>query len=148
VITIIGGVAAIVTNVWKVSKDLHDLINGIKNAPRHIQTISDDLRGLYVALGALQGLLPKLDTNRESTDLVPMFEPIFESLQLNLENCFHVLVETSTKLGRYTKPSGGMGQNKWTAFRWQFKEKDIAELRGQLAAYKMTVNLALATANL
>lgn len=144
VITIIGGVAAIVTNVWKVSKDLHDLINGIKNAPRHIQTISDDLRGLYVALGALQGLLPKLDTSRVPTDL----EPIFESLQLNLENCFHVLVETSTKLGRYTKPFGGMGQNKWTAFRWQFKEKDIAELRGQLTAYKMTVNLALATANL
>ena len=52
VITIIGGVAAIVTNVWKVSKDLHDLINGIKNAPRHIQTVSDDLGGLYIALGA------------------------------------------------------------------------------------------------
>lgn len=143
-LTLICGVSAIVSNAWKISKDLYELIDGIKNAPTHISAISGDLQGLYMVLGVLQGLLPSLDVNQLHRGLIP----IFESLHLNMDNCFATLIETFKKLIRYTTVTGEVKMSKWVAFRWQFKEKDIGLLRGHLAAYKMTVNLALATANL
>ncbi|KUJ16412.1 uncharacterized protein LY89DRAFT_734507 [Mollisia scopiformis] len=143
VITLISGLATIVTNVWKVSKDLHDLIEGIRNAPQHVRVIMDDVHGLTIVLGALQGLLPNVDASRFPTDLVP----IFESLQLNLDNCFSILMELSRKLIRYTNAAGEISKSRWMAFRWQFTEKGVNEFRSHLAAYKMTVQLAISTAN-
>jgi hypothetical protein len=61
VITLISGVAAIVTNVWRVSKELYDIIEGIRNAPTHVRIIMVDVDGLYIVLGALQGLLPNVN---------------------------------------------------------------------------------------
>lgn len=98
VVTLISGVATIVTNVWRVSKDLYDIIEGIRNAPMHVRVIMVDVDGLYIVLGALQGLLPNVDASRLRADLVP----VFESLQLNLNNCCSILIELSRKLIRYT----------------------------------------------
>jgi hypothetical protein len=144
VITLISGVATIVTNVWRVSKDLYDLIEGIRNAPNHVRVIMVDVHGLYIVLGVLQGLLPNVDASRLRTDLVP----IFESLQLNLNNCCSVLIELSRKLIRYTNAAGEISRSRWLAFRWQFTEKGVKEFRDHLAAYKMTVHLAISTATL
>jgi hypothetical protein len=144
VITLISGVTAIVTNVWRVSKDLYDIIEGIRNAPTHVRVIMVDVDGLYIVLGALQGLLPKVDASRLRADLVP----VFESLQLNLNNCCSILIELSRKLIRYTNAAGQISMSKWMAFRWQFTEKDVKEFRDHLTAYKMTVQLAISTANL
>ena len=144
VITLISGVAAIVTNVWRVSKELYDIIEGIRNAPEHVRIIMADVEGLYIVLGALQGLLPNVNARRLRADLVP----IFESLQTNLGNCCSSLIEFSRKLIRYTNAAGQISKSKWMAFRWQFTEKDVKEYRDHLTAYKMTVQLAISTANL
>lgn len=145
-ISIISGLTTVVATVWSLGKQLCDLIEGMKNAPRNIENITGELKGLHVVLGVLHGLLPQLDANKNNPDLVP----IFEVLQSNLDDCCHDLQDLFEKLAQYSNPSGETNVKKrsWAAFRWQFKEKEIKELRDHLAAYKMTVNVALATANL
>lgn len=112
VISLIGGVATIVTKVWTVSKDLYDIIQGIRNAPIHIRATMVDVDGLYIVLGALQGLLPKVDASRLRADLVP----VFESLELNLNNCCSILIQFSRKLIRYTNAAGQISMSKRMAF--------------------------------
>jgi hypothetical protein len=143
-ITIIAGVISIVGNVWKISKDLYELIDGIMNAPRHIIAISNDVQALYVVLGTLQGLLNDV---REGDQLQAACVPIFETLQQPLDNCLSICTELSAKLNKYTKPTGDVRRSKWTAFRWQFTEKETDTYRRYLAAYKSTVTIALTSAN-
>jgi hypothetical protein len=69
VIAIVAGFSAIVTNVWRVSQHLYELIDGIKNAPRHICAISEVVQGFYIVLGSLQGLLRDLDAVSQKSNL-------------------------------------------------------------------------------
>jgi len=128
-ITIVAGVTTIVGNVWRISKDVYELIDGVGNAPKHIFALAQDVRGLYGVLGSLQ-------------------IPIFEGLQQPLDHCFWAFRELQMKICKYIKPTGDPRQSKWAAFRWQFTEKDTNVYRSHLASYKLTVDVALATANL
>jgi hypothetical protein len=143
-ITIVAGVTTIVGNVWRISKDVSDLIEGIENAPKHILAVSQDVRGLYGVLGPLQGLLQDLKGDRLPENVVP----IFEGLQQPLDHCFWAFRELQMKICKYTKPMGDIRRSKWTAFRWQFTEKDTNAYRAHLASYKLTVDVAFAAANL
>jgi hypothetical protein len=143
-IAIVAGVTTIVNNVWKTSKDVYDLIDSIRNAPKHILAISQDVQGLYMVLGSLQGLLRDLAGHNLPVTLIP----IFESLQQPLNHCFFAFCELQQKINKYTKPAGEINRTKWAAFKWQFTEKDANMFRDHLASYKLTVDVALATANL
>jgi hypothetical protein len=144
ILSVVAGVTAIVVNVYRISKDVYDLIDAIKNAPRHVLAISQDIQALYLVLGSLQNLLEDLDSDH----LHPNILPIFESLQQPLNHCFFAFRELQQKICRYTKPNGQINRTRWAAFRWQFTEKDANLYRNHLASYKLTVSVALATANL
>jgi hypothetical protein len=143
-ITIVAGVTTIVGNVWRISKDVYELIDGVGNAPKHIFALAQDVRGLYGVLGSLQGLLQDLKVDCLPENVIP----IFEGLQQPLDHCFWAFRELQMKICKYIKPTGDPRQSKWAAFRWQFTEKDTNVYRSHLASYKLTVDVALATANL
>lgn len=42
------GVVSLVANSYKFSKEVYELIDGIKSAPKHIRNISDDLKALSI----------------------------------------------------------------------------------------------------
>ena len=93
-ITIVAGVTTIVGNVWRISKGVSDLIEGIENAPKHILAVSQDVRGLYGVLGPLQGLLQDLKGDRLPENVVP----IFEGLRQPLDHCFWAFRELQMKI--------------------------------------------------
>ncbi|KAJ9220449.1 hypothetical protein DTO169C6_7193 [Paecilomyces variotii] len=129
-----------------VSKGLYEFIEGIKNAPRHVLAIAQDVRGLYLVLGSLQGLLACLHQDSLPSNVLPMLE----SLQQPLDHCLFAFRQLQQKVGRYTKPAsdGQVRMRKWTAFRWQFTEKEADVWREHLISYKLTLDVAIATANL
>ncbi|KAJ9241307.1 hypothetical protein DTO271D3_8388 [Paecilomyces variotii] len=145
-IGIISGIMQIVTNVYSVSKGLYEFIEGIKNAPRHVLAIAQDVRGLYLVLGSLQGLLACLHQDSLPSNVLPMLE----SLQQPLDHCLFAFRQLQQKVGKYTKPAsdGQVRMRKWTAFRWQFTEKEADVWREHLISYKLTLDVAIATANL
>jgi hypothetical protein len=143
-ISIVAGVTTIVSNVYRISKDVYDLIDAIENAPKHILAVSQDVHGLYGVLGPLQGLLQDLKVQKLPDNVFP----IFEGLQQPLDHCFWAFRELQMKVCKYTKPTGDIRRSKWAAFRWQFTEKDANSYRAHLASYKLTVDVALAAANL
>jgi len=142
--TIVVGVATIVTNVWKISRDVYELIDGIKNAPEHIKAVSQDVRGLYVVLGSLQQMLIKI----EEDELPSAAMPILGLLDEPMKNCFTAFVELQKKINKYTKRTGDINQSTWKRSWWFFTEKDTNAYRVHLAAYKSTVTIALGAANL
>jgi hypothetical protein len=143
-LTIVTGVTALIVNIWRISQDVYDLIDGIENAPGHILAVSHDIKGMYMVLGSLQGLLSELDVDR----LAPPIKGIFESLQHPLKHCVMAFRQLQYKLYKHTKPSREINRSKWSAFWWQFTEKDTVAWRGHFTSYKLTLDVALATANL
>ena len=73
-ISIVAGVTTIVSNVYRISKDVYDLIDAIENAPKHILAVSQDVHGLYGVLGPLQGLLQDLKVQKRPDNVFPIFE--------------------------------------------------------------------------
>ncbi|KAF4632965.1 hypothetical protein G7Y89_g5165 [Cudoniella acicularis] len=143
-LTIVAGVTTIVSNVWKISRDVYELIDGIKNAPVHIKAVSQDVRGLYVVLGSLQDILVKFEEEQQA----PAAMPVFELLDEPMRNCFDAFLELQKKLNRFTKRTGAINESIWKRSWWFFTEKDTNAYRVHLAAYKSTVTIALGAATL
>ena len=61
---IASGVGALVTNVYKLCFGVYQTIDSINSAPKHIRSISQDLKAFYAVLGNLQGYLDHADTAR------------------------------------------------------------------------------------
>jgi hypothetical protein len=142
--TIVAGVITVVSNAWKISKDLYNLSEGIQSAPKHVLAVSADLKGLHSVLGSLRGLLDGLD----DAQLSPALAPILENLQLPLDSCLTTFTQLSQTIHKFIKPSGDPSRSKWKGFRWQFTDKDVGVLRNHLAAYKLTVDVGIAAENL
>lgn len=143
-LAIIAGITTILSNLWNISKGLYELFSSIKNAPKHILALSQDVQGFYTVLGSLRGLLDNLSGDH----LHSMLAPILESLQNPLDHCLSTICELQKKINKCTKPSGEAKQSKWSAFRWEFTEKDTNMYRSDLASHKATIDLAVTTATL
>lgn len=136
----------LVSNAYSVSRELYQLVDAIRNAPTHITAMAQDIQSLYLVLGSLQGLLADL----QKLSPLPGILPILESLQQPLSHCLFALDQLQQKLDKYSRPAsdGKIRMRKWTAFRWQFTEKDALFWRENLLSYKLTLDIAVATANL
>ncbi|KAH8588307.1 hypothetical protein B0O99DRAFT_693593 [Bisporella sp. PMI_857] len=125
-ITIIADVTTIVSKVFRISKDVSDLVDAIENAPKHILAVSQDVRSLCGVLGPLQGLLqdPKL------------------------KSCLRMWFRYSKACKSRCIIVWDIRRSKWAWFWWQFKEKEANAYRAHLTSYKLTVDVALAAENL
>jgi hypothetical protein len=146
VISSIAGITRLVSNVYGVSRGLYQLFDAIKNAPMHVLGIARDVQSLHFVLGSLQGLLEDLQGSCIPSNVLP----ILETLQQPLDHCLFALQQLQLKISKYTKAAsdGTVHMRKWTAFRWQFTEKDASAWKENLISYKLALDVAVATANL
>ena len=152
-LTIASGVGALVTNVYKLCFGVYQTIDSIKSAPKHLRTISQDLKVFYSILGNLQGYLDHEDTARgvlhpaTSKDLDVVLHGCVTTLQ-----DLHIIVNGFIKKfgteQSTSKRAGTDDVTKWQSFRSSWKEGEIRTLRTHLANYKITLNIAIAVASL
>ncbi|KAG9237222.1 hypothetical protein BJ875DRAFT_493517 [Amylocarpus encephaloides] len=143
-LSIIAAATAIVKEVSHLTKDLHNFIEGISQAPKHINALNQDVQSMYLVLGSLEGMLENLNQGSFPMTLCQALD----SVRGPLQNCFETLKQLQRKLVKFTRPSGVVYRSKWAAFRWQFTQKDANAWREHLSSYKLTVNMALSAANI
>ena len=150
---IASGVGALVTNVYKLCFGVYQTIDSINAAPKHIRSISQDLKAFYAVLGNLQGYLDHKDTARGV--LHPATLPDLDAV---LPNCITIFQDLNIIINKFinkfgtdqsaSKHTGTGDVTKWQSFRSSWKEGEIQRLRTHLAEHKRTLNVAIAAANL
>ena len=120
---------------------LRTLVEGIREAPREIQNISDDSRSICDILCTLNEFL---EENRDSE----LPTEITQSLHVPLENTCRAADKLVDKIKPLAKEEGESKTSKWVAgVRWSFSQKDVKQLGEHLSNGKSTLSMTLAVVN-
>lgn len=121
---------------------LLDLVEDVRDAPREIQSISDDSRSICEILFTLDGFLRE---NKESQ----LPADIAQSLHVPLANTRTAADKLVDKIKPLVREKGESKTSKWVAgIRWSFSQKDVKQLGEQLSNGKSTLSMTLAVINL
>jgi hypothetical protein len=120
------------------------LADQIKNAPKHIAAFRNDTTSFYAILGTLQSYL-----DHEDTAGGILHSTTRNDVQDVLQNCIGIFQQFQYILGDYLKSTSAVVPTPtWQRVTWTWKEKEVLQLRDQLSAHKITLNVAIATANM
>jgi hypothetical protein len=148
-LSITAGVVGLVSFAYSLCSSTFETFDKIADAPKHMQDVSVDLKSMYGILATLQYYLDDETTSKGV--LHPMTSIDLEDI---LKNCIDIFQRLGTLVGHYRKDETTAGQSErrgefgvWKRVRATWKEPQIKVLRNELAAHKLTLNVALATAN-
>ncbi|KAF4635838.1 hypothetical protein G7Y89_g2253 [Cudoniella acicularis] len=141
-IAVASAITGLVIKAFTVSKDVYAQAKQISNAPKHIQAISRDLEDFYSILGTLKLYL-------EDGDLTAglLYSAGRTNLENALENCLLAFDRTNELVGSF-KAKGGVGDvGTWKRIQFSFKSAQTEALRNELAAHKLSLNIAISLVN-
>lgn len=137
-----SAIVSLVATAYSSCQELYSTFDGIRNAPKHIATISNDLQDFYLVLGTIQALLDDEDFSAGIAQ-----HSHSENLCKVLEDCIRVFSELNTIISDYQAHNRDSVSGTWQRLKWTFKESEIKTLRGDLMGCKTTLNLAISVAN-
>jgi Fungal N-terminal domain of STAND proteins len=138
-----AAVVALVGRALVLSQQVYSKANDILNAPKHIKAISIDLEDFYTILGTLKGYL---DDDDLSSGV--LHHATSENLESVLKNSINIFKDISRVLALYNARGGSGNISQWRKIKFSFMKDEVEALRNSLAAYKMTLNMAISVANL
>ncbi len=120
---------------------LFTLVEGVRDAPREIQNISDDSRSICDILYTLNRFLEESKDSQLPTEIT-------QSLHVPLANTRTVADKLVDKIKPLVKEKGESKTSKWVAgIRWSFSQKDVKQLGEQLSNGKSILSMTLAVVN-
>ena len=137
-----SAILSLVTTAYSSCQKLYSTFDGVRNAPKHIAVISNDLEGFYLVLGTIQALL---DDEESSAGIVQYAQS--KNLCKVLEDCIVVFKDIEIIISEYQAHSKDPAMRTWQRLKWTFKESEIKNLRSNLSGCKATLNVAISTAN-
>ena len=142
-LSISAGIVGFVGYSLHTARKVKEFVDGIEGAPRAVKALSSDVCALYDVLNEFSKVLndPAFREGSAKTGL-------FVTLQRPLENCTNSLEDVKNKIRPFTKPTGDPKVSRWRSVAWTFKEKEVEVLRGQLTAYKASLDIALSVASM
>ena len=142
-LSIVSVVAQILSTCISLCQSTAQLVDQIQYAPQHIAAIATDLRAFYGILGNLQGYL-----NDEETRRGVLHPTTSGDIWTVLENCVTIFRQFHAIVHGYLTAFHSPEVRQWNRVKWTWKEKEVLQLRDQLGAHKITLNVAIAAANL
>jgi hypothetical protein len=142
-ISLVASLVTLLSTGIKLSKTIIQTIDSIRNPPKHIKAISADLKGLYHVLGILYGAMSSDDTSRGV-----LHPAVSDSLETALSNTIKVFVEITKLVNKFAEANNGDNMNRWAGMKSMWKAEEVERWSRQLADQKLTLNIAIATANL
>lgn len=141
-LSVIAGVAGTAAMALHASRRLYELVDGIVNGPAELVAMRRDTNELLNILAGLETIVRGKE-NKEDKDI----SDVIQRLNQPLDNCMETLKALETLIQKSVKPTGELKKSKWRTFASTFREKELKGLTGQLAAGKLTLDLALTTIN-
>jgi hypothetical protein len=138
------GILSIAVNAFNTCQNAYSLIHSIKNAPKQIRRLTDDVNGLYQVLGLLQNTLVQ---DNVATSRLPT--AMLQDLELLLGACTKLSCEIMTMLNPFVGAGGTARGGTWRNLKWElFKKNDVEVLRTSLETCKLTINITVSSLNL
>lgn len=138
-----AAISTLVIRAFTLSKEVYTHTQEIINAPQHIQAITGDLEDFYSILGTL-----KMYLDEESDLSVGLIHSAGRTnLAKALDNCLLVFDRINILVGSY-KARGGASISRWRKIKYSFKIAETEALRSELAAHKLSLNMAISLVNL
>jgi hypothetical protein len=142
-IAIAAAVSTIVVNGIKICLGVYTTIDEIKQAPKYLKAVSQDLKAFYSLLGTIQAYLDDEELTRGL-----LHEQTCGSIQEILVNCVGILRQFEDIVTEYIKAGRLPNLTRWQKVSWTWKVKDVENLRQHLSDHKMSLGLAIAMANI
>ena len=136
-----SAIVSLVSTAYSSCQKLYSTCDGLRNAPKHIATVSNDLEDFYLVLGTVQELL---DDEEFSASIVQYARS--ENLCGVLDHCL-MIFEDLNIISEYQGHSKDSKNGSWQRLKWTFKRSKIDDLRNNLMGCKATLNMAISVAN-
>ncbi|KAI4245292.1 MAG: hypothetical protein LQ352_006615, partial [Teloschistes flavicans] len=142
-LSIIAGVLGITSVVAQASKNLYELVDGIRSAPSEIKDIARDTHAFYSILFSLESSLkdPKISVVIAEDDSLTA---LVGNLRDPLAHCSSVLGQMMIKIQSFVRPVDG---ERWRMssndLKWYFGKKEVLELAARVEASKATLDTGL-----
>ena len=137
-----SAILSLVTTACSSCQKLYSTVDGVRNAPKHIAAISKDLDDFYLVLATIQAFL---DDEESFAGIVQYAQS--QNLCKVLEDCILVFKDLETIISEYQAHNKEPAVRIWQRLKWTFKQSEIKDLRSDLSHCKVTLNLAISTAN-
>ena len=141
-VNIVNAVSQILSTSIGLCQNALQLLQQIDDAPQHITAVKSDLYAFYSLLNKTQTYLSNTDT--QSGLLHPATKNDVKDV---LKDCLSTLQSLNCLVTEY-KASNDVDDGAWQQIKSIWKEKEISQLREQLAAHKTTLNVVVAAADL
>ena len=136
-----SAIVTLVTTAYSSCQELYSTFDGVRNAPKHIAVISNDLQDFYLVLGTIQALLDDEDFSAGIAQ-----HSHTENLCKVLKDCIRVFNELNIIISNYQAHNRDSATGTWQRLKWTFKESEIKTLRSDLMGCKAILNLAISVA--
>ncbi|KAK5069389.1 hypothetical protein LTR51_008639 [Lithohypha guttulata] len=134
-VSIVSGIVGLTAFAIQSSKALYDVIETVKNNSRSVRELKAELSSLVSVLDSLR-------------DTLTLSETGMSALQSPLLRCGRLCEEFAVLIGKCSSHSDSARFSLRDSIMSTYRSKDISELRSLLAAYKSTIAIALADANI
>ena len=124
---------------FKACQSAYSLIQDIKNAPKQIQRLTNDIHGLYQVLGLLQSALEQDNgaNNRSPAQMI-------QDLEILLGTCTKLSADIVTVLNPFIGLDGNARGGTRRNLKWEmFKNNDVQVLQQTLETCKLTISMAV-----
>jgi hypothetical protein len=144
-VSIAAAALSITVSAVTIGRQTHELIQGLKDAPKNIERLADDLHGLYCVLGSLESIFSVL-SERKETNNIP--RDMIENVTNFVDKCVGLYKDINKAIYPYIATNGRTGLSLFKTLKWEaYKKNDIAVLQRTLADYKATITIACTALN-
>jgi hypothetical protein len=137
-LSVTAGVIAVAGLAYASSRELHELILTIRDAPHVFQDLNQYIAALSQTLSALNTNLDPRRTKLSESQIACLKEA-----RPTLEGCNRACKDFKTKMEGLTAHSQDGRRSFRDGFKLKFQEKNIADFRTRLAYWKESLALAL-----
>jgi hypothetical protein len=144
---LVSSVITIADVAFKSCNALHDLIQGIRGAPRELSYLRTDLDEVGRTLSSFADLTRQVGVH-ESVQYRAALEHSLEQLRPCIEALGSTCDAFGASLNETFKHSTPDRMSNRDRFRFQFQDSEIQRFKSQLSSYKNTLTVALGLASL
>lgn len=136
-IGIASGIITLIVATHKASKALHEAVSSFKNRPKEVKDVLAELDSLEIVLSTIGQQV-------ERSGRADSFGLIRNPLDFCAAECqdMHAMLDECTSNSR----DGHASVRDWIKMRYH--EKSLNDMRGRLASYKSTLDIAFQTVNM
>jgi hypothetical protein len=139
-----ASIIAIAGLAYQSCKALYELLDGIRNAPKTLQALNEDLSTVHNLLKSIKTAMEDSSDDSFSDGV----KNCLEEAKPALTGCGKACDEFAEKMRKLMSHSHENHTSARDRIKLQFQEKDISAFKYQIGSYKATLNIALSLASL